>query len=463
MGDQPLCFVDVETNGKFGTEGRIIEIGMLRVEHGEITETFSSLINPGSTIPIWIERLTGITNADLVHAPYFDELAPTIERLLNGAVFVAHNVRFDYAFIKSHLKALGVTYRPKLFCTVRMSRALYPTAHGHSLEKIIARHSIPVTARHRAFDDAKAMYDFMQIAIAEHGEMAVLENMNLQQRTKSLPPHVPENTISTLPSQPGVYIFKDESGAPLYVGKSVNIRERVRSHFTQNTSIMKEMKLSQRSYSIDYIETDTEVEALLLESAKVKELQPLLNKRLRRVTKQSVLVSELNEDGYQTIHIESKDLNELTDTTNIYGVFTSRMKAKSGLESVLKTFQLCPKLLSLEKTSGACFRYQLGLCKGACIGKESAELYNRRVAIALYTSRVESWPFASKIAIKINEVKALVVDQWIIEGILHYEFEPTLEKITNGFDIDTYKILRSYVRLHKESVSPLEALPYNIF
>ena len=116
------------------------------------------------------------------------------------------------------------------------------------------------------------------------------------------------------------------------------------------------------------------------------------------------------------------------------------------------------KLLSLEKTSGACFRYQLGLCKGACIGKEPAELYNRRIAIALSTSRVESWPFASKIAIKISEVKALVVDQWIIEGILHYEFEPTLEKITNGFDIDTYKILRSYIRLHKESVVSINQL-----
>lgn len=456
MGDQPLCFVDVETNGKFGAEGRIIEIGMLRVEHGLVTETFASLVNPGSTIPVWIERLTGITNADLIHAPYFDEIAENIKRLLEGAVFVAHNVRFDYAFIKSHLKAVGVDYRPKLFCTVRMSRALYPAMRGHSLEKIIARHNIQVAARHRAFDDAKAMYDFMQIAATEHGETAIRENMRAQQRTKSLPPHVPENTISTLPSRPGVYIFKDEAGSPLYVGKSVNIRERVRSHFTQNTSIMKEMKLSQRSYSIDHIETDTEVEALLLESAKVKELQPLLNRRLRRVTKQSVLISQINEEGYLSIAIESKDLDELTDTSNIYGVFTSRMKAKAALENILKTFQLCPKLLSLEKTNGACFRYQLSLCKGACINKELAKSYNRRAELALERSKIESWPFKSKIAIKINETKSLIVDQWIIEGIVHYDFEPILERITNGFDLDTYKILRSFIRTHSTSVSKFD-------
>ena len=456
MFDQPMAFVDIETNGKFGSEGRIIEIGILRVENGQITDTFSSFINPGKGIPVWIERLTGITNADVAEAPYFDEIADDIRRIVDGAIFVAHNVRFDYSFLKSHFKALGHDYKPKLFCTVRMSRALYPAAKGHSLEKIIQRHAIVAANRHRAFDDATAMYDFAQIAQAEHGPEALRANLALQLRTKSLPPHVDEAAVSQLPTSPGVYIFKDEDGSPLYVGKSVNIRDRVRSHFTQNTTIVKEMKLSQRSYTIDYITTDTEVEALLLESAKVKELQPMFNRMLRRATKQSVLTSSINEQGYLTITIESKDLNELTDTSGIYGVFTSRMKAKAVLETILKTFQLCPKLLSLEKTSGACFRRQLGLCKGACVGNEQPAIYNRRVGIALSRSKIDSWPFSSKIAVKISEVKALVVDQWIIEGILNYEFEPTLETITNGFDIDTYKILRSYIRLHKDSVSKLD-------
>lgn len=456
MFDQPMVFVDIETNGKFGSDGRIIEIGILRAEDGVIVDTFLSLVNPGSRVPAWIERLTGISNADLVHAPYFEELADTIARLFDGAIFVAHNVRFDYSFLKSHFKALGKDYKPKLFCTVRMSRALYPAANGHSLEKIIKRHAILTKNRHRAFDDAQAIYDFTKLALKEHGKEVLLANLALQLRTKSLPPHVDEATISHLPAKPGIYIFKAEDSSPLYVGKSINIRDRVRSHFTQNTSIMKEMKLSQRSYTIDFITTDTEVEALLLESAKVKELQPLFNRRLRRKTKQSILTSHLDENGYRTITIESKDLNELTDTSNIYGVFSSRMQAKAGLESILKTFQLCPKLLSLEKKAGACFRHQLGLCKGACVGKEPPEIYNRRVEIALERSKIESWPFKSKIAVKISEVKSLIVDQWIIEGIMNYEFEPTLEKITNGFDIDTYKILRSYIRLHKDSVSTLD-------
>ena len=197
--------------------------------------------------------------------------------------------------------------------------------------------------------------------------------------------------------------------------------------------------------------------SLLLESAKVKELQPIFNRQLRRKTKQSVLVKTTTDDGYTTIHIENKELSELTDMNDIYGAYPSRTSAKSALESAAKTFQLCPKLLSLEKATGPCFRYQLGFCKGACFGKESSELYNRRVELALERSKLESWPFASKIAVRISESKSLIINQWIVEGIMHHEFEPTFESVTNGFDIDTYKILRSFIRTHASKVSLLDS------
>ena len=305
MFTQPAVFVDIETNGKFGAEGKIIEIGILRVEGGAVVEEYNSLVNPGERVPYWIEKLTGISNADLVDAPYFDEIAETVQRLFDGAIFVAHNVRFDYSFLKSHLLALGHTYRPKLFCTVRLSRGLYPEFKGHSLEKIITRHKIPVTSRHRAFEDARAAYEFAQIALREKGVEAFEQNVAHQLKTKSLPPNIDSEVVSSLPAAPGVYIFNDESGNPLYVGKSVNIRERVRSHFTNDTKIVKEMKLAQRSFAIEHIQTDTEVEALLLESAKVKELQPLLNRQLRRKTQQSVLMKHLSDVGYVTFAIES--------------------------------------------------------------------------------------------------------------------------------------------------------------
>lgn len=453
MFDSPTVFVDIETNGQMGPRGRIIEIAVLRVEGDQIVETFQSLVNPGERVPVWIEKLTGIKNEQLVDAPYFDDIAEQLKIILQDAVFVAHNVRFDYSFVKSHFKALGYDYRPKLFCTVRMSRGLYPEHRGHSLEKIVHRHGIETPSRHRAYDDAKAMFDFTQIAIREKGLEAARANVALQLRTKSLPPHVDESTIANLPSSPGVYIFRDEAGLPLYVGKSVDIRDRVRSHFTNDTRIVREMKLTQCSYSIDAITTDTEIEALLLESAKIKELQPLFNRQLRRRSKQAVLLKTIDADGYAGLKIESTHLDELTDLDAVYGVYTSRQKAKTSLEAATKTFQLCPKLMSLEKTTGACFRYQLGLCRGACVGKEPADSYNNRVDLALERTRIEAWPFDSKIAITISDSKSLIVDQWIIEGIVHHVFDTSIERIPGGFDIDTYKILRSYVRSHPDSVN----------
>lgn len=460
MFDGPAVFVDIETNGGNGDRGRITEIAVIRVENDEIVDKFTTLVNPGAPLPYWITSLTGITDMDLIHAPYFDEIASDLYRILDSAVFVAHNVRFDYSFIKRQLEASGYKFRPKLFCTVRMSRAMYPEHKGHSLEKIIARHGISVGERHRAYDDAKAIYDFAKLAIEEKGMDVFKLSVVTQFKTKTLPPNLDESTFAAIPQTPGVYIFEDKEGMPLYVGKSVNLRQRVMSHFANDTRISKEMRLSQGSHNISFIQTETEIEALLLESAKVKELQPLHNRLLRRTTKQTVLIRDFTDDGYLKMRIESRNLNETTEIDDIYGVYTSRMKAKARLEELVKTFQLCPKLMDLEKAKDACFRYHLGLCKGACIGGEPIDRYNRRVELALERSKVDAWPFKGELAVKISETKALIIDQWIIKGYLTAVEggETYIERIKNGFDIDTYKILRSYIRQHNSHVMPLSAM-----
>ena len=454
MFSQPAVFVDIETNGGNGPSGRIIEVGLIRVEDGEVVREYKSLVNPGTGVPVWIERLTGIKNSDLIHAPYFEDIAEELREILDGAIFVAHNVRFDYSFFRSHFAALGHDYKPKLFCTVRMSRGMYPEHKGHSLEKIINRHGIAVEDRHRAYDDARAIYEFAKLAISEKGHDAFLANAALQMKTKTLPPNLDETKFAHLPTTPGIYIFEDEDGTPLYVGKSVNIRSRVMSHFANDTKVAKEMKISQRSFNISYVETDTEIEALLLESAKVKELQPTFNRLLRRKTTQSVLLKKYDDHGYLTIAIENRDLSDATDLDKVYGVYTSRAKAKAALESLTRTYQLCPKLMGLEKAKSYCFRYQLGLCKGACGGEELPFNYNERAEFALGRSRIEAWPFKTKIAVKISELKSLIVDQWVIEGIMHHEFEPTLERLSSGFDVDTYKILRAYLRKNTAHIEP---------
>ncbi len=448
-------FVDIETNGGNGPRGRTIEVAAIKVIDGEITDTYTSYVNPGSAIPHWITSLTGISNADLADAPYFDEIAAQLYEFLYGSIFVAHNVLFDYSFLKREFHNVGYKFSPKLFCTVKMSRALFPEHRGHSLEKIISRHAITVGARHRAYDDARAMYDFTLLAIDQKGIDAFKENLHLQTKTKNLPPHVDEQVILNLPDSPGIYIFEDDMNQPLYVGKSINIRTRVRSHFANATSIAKEMKMALQSHNITYISTETEIEALLLESAKVKELQPIHNRRLRRKKTQAILVKNENADGYLTFGVKSADLSTYSDLKGVYGVFQTARQAKTSLESIARTYQLCPKLLGLEKADGtACFRFQLGLCKGACIDREKPEVYNARVEFALARTKIETWPFASKIAVAISTTRSLIVDQWIPQGIVDHENADEILLIENNFDIDTYKILRSFLRQNKQSVRP---------
>ncbi|MCA9340374.1 MAG: 3'-5' exonuclease, partial [Candidatus Saccharibacteria bacterium] len=150
MFETPFVFVDIETNGGSGERGRIIEIAAIKVQYGEVIESFQTLVNPGSGIPRWITTLTGIQPGDLAEAPYFEDIATQVYEFLNDSVFVAHNVLFDYSFIRRELAAAGYRYNPKLFCTVKMSRALYPEHRGHSLEKIIQRHGLLTQHRHRA-------------------------------------------------------------------------------------------------------------------------------------------------------------------------------------------------------------------------------------------------------------------------------------------------------------------------
>ncbi|HYG83870.1 MAG TPA: exonuclease domain-containing protein [Verrucomicrobiae bacterium] len=454
MFKEPVVFVDIETSGGSYTNSRIIEIAVIRVENGEITETFHSLVNPGTNLPYFITKLTGITDADLVSAPYFPKIAPELARILKDALFVAHNVTFDYSFIANEMQTAGLGFAPPRLCTVRLSRALYPQHKSHSLENILSRHNISVAARHRAYDDALALWEFSKIALTDHGEIAFKAAVNHQLKRPNLPPHLNEALVHSLPNTSGVYIFEDEARRPLYVGKSVTIRTRVLSHFAQSASVAKERKLATQTHHIRHIETADELSALLLESKLIKELLPVYNRLLRRKRTQVVVKRNLTPEGYATISISQEAL-ENTDITAVYGTYDSRLAARRALVERQKQFQLCSKLLGLENTKGACFHHHLGWCKGACVGKEPIESYNQRLDQALHDTRIERWPYEGPVLLRHRDQPdtALTIDQWRV-----------IEEANNAllgsaaFDIDTYRILRSYImhRSHLLEIEPLK-------
>ena len=278
------CFVviDLETTGGNAQQDRITEIAAVRVEHGVEVARWSSLVNPGVRIPPYIQSLTGISDAMVQDAPYFEDVASRLLELLDGAVFVAHNVRFDHGFVLHALERMDKPFKVKTLCTVRLSRKLFPAHKDHGLDAISQRHGLHTLARHRAMGDVELVLGFLQVARADLGaEVLQREAVALLQGSASVPPQL-ETPISDVPDRPGVYVFFGEGTIPLYIGKSVNMRTRVLSHFQASTRQAREMRILQEIRRIEWQETAGELGALLLESRWVKERQPIHNRQLRR-------------------------------------------------------------------------------------------------------------------------------------------------------------------------------------
>ncbi len=464
---QPLVFVDIETNGLNHIRGRVIEVAAIRVENGRITRTFNQLIDPGSEIPAFITSLTGIRNQDLKGATSFHQIAAELYDILQGAVFVAHNVRFDYSFLKQEFKRTGRTFLPKQLCTVKLSRALYPEERSHKLESLINRHGFTYQSRHRAYDDAHVLWQFIQKVHQSFPADVVQMAVAKQIRQPALPKDIPSELIKDLPETSGVYIFEDEAGKPLYIGKSINIRKRVLQHFGHDHDDSKEFKIAQTIKNISFTVTDGELAALLLESDLVKQMQPLYNRKLRRTNKLLIAKSVYDENGYVTVSLEEAHQLEPEDLSSTLAVFVRRSRARDNLNELQKMYELCPKLLGLEKSKGACFLSQLHKCRGACAGRESAESYNQRVLRAFERQRIREWPYSSPILLQEISTDSqapkagVIIDQWcVVAEVAQDEYCEPVVAIVNRrktFDLDTYKILQSFMetKLHKLRIQPL--------
>lgn len=266
---QPLAFVDLETTGTTASVDRITEVGVILVDGSGVQE-WSMLINPETRISAFIERLTGITNEMVANAPTFAEIAQRLYCMLDGRFFIAHNARFDYGFLKQSFQREGYNFQATTICTVKLSRRLFPGHPKHNLDSLIERHGLQVNGRHRALADAQLIYQFWQKIQQQRPSTEVNAAIKALTGRPTIPVYLNEQVLDSLPQGPGVYLFYGENELPLYVGKSVNIRQRVLSHFSGDISSAKGMSLSQQVRRIDYIETGGEIGALLKEAELVK-------------------------------------------------------------------------------------------------------------------------------------------------------------------------------------------------
>ena len=463
--DQPLAFVDIETTGGSHFTSRVLEVGVVRVEGGRVVANYQTLLHPEADIPPFITGLTGITNADVADAPRFAMVADQLAEILEGAVFVAHNVRFDYAFLKMEFERLGVPFRPQLLCTVKLSRRLFPQFRTHKLADLIVRHGLSAPSRHRAYDDAHCLWQFYQLCLREFDLDTIDEAVRLQLKAQSIPSQLDRAQVEALPEGPGVYIFEDGEGAPLYVGKSVTVRRRVMSHFSADYERGAELKLAQTVKRLRGIPTHGELSALLLESDLVKELQPLYNRVLRQKERVALVTQVTNADGYATVQLE--DTREISpeDGVRLLAVYTTLGRARLSLHALASRFRLCPKLMGLERTGRACFATQLGKCAGACEGLEPTEAYNERFTVAFERQRVVAWPYAGPVLIREQYPGAegsagFIVDKWCLLARLREFEDGTVESTpeVQRFDLDRYKIIRQFLEnpRNRRLVTPVQ-------
>ena len=443
-----LAFVDLETTGATATQDRITEIGIVEVDADGTVREWQQLVNPERPISPFIEQLTGISNAMVATAPRFADIAEEVFGRLRGRLFIAHNARFDYGFLKSEFKRLGMDFRASVLCTVKLSRALYPEHKRHNLDSLIERHALQAAARHRALADAQLIHQFWQKIHVDRSIDDIEAALRAQNAHPSLPPHLDAGIVADLPETPGVYLFYGENNLPLYIGKAKDIRQRVLSHFSADHKSAKEMALAQQVRRIDWIETAGEIGALLREAELVKQLQPSGNRQLRKNDELCTWLLKDAGDGLMCPQLALTADLEMDIHTACYGLFRNRKAASDALRALAESHHLCDTLLGLEKKPAGkpCFGHQIRRCKGACVGAEPYAKHNVRLLAGLTGFKLLSWPFNGPAVIREDD-EVHLIDAWRYLGTAKTDEEllGLSENSRPPFDQDIYKILVRYL------------------
>ncbi|MDZ7876480.1 MAG: exonuclease domain-containing protein [Saprospiraceae bacterium] len=378
--EKRYAIIDIETTGGSAARERITEIAVVVHDGSKVIETFESLINPERSIPSYITQITGISDAMVADAPKFYEIAKKIVQLTEGAVFVAHNVRFDYGFVQEEFRRLGYAFSRQQLCTVKLSRVAFPGLRSYALGNLIQHFGIKVADRHRALADTLATVEiFEKILLKEENQTAATQMVNKGIRENALPEGISMQKLDELPETCGVYYLHDKQGDVIYVGKSINIQKRIFEHFKDKTT--KGDQFQQAVADITFEETGSELVALLLEDREIKHLKPRVNKAQRKTFFPYCVYAFTDENGFLRFHAV-KNVALIRKKHVILQEFEKLNDAKQFLKNVAKRFELCEKLMEPVYTEGACFYHQIGQCKGACVGTEKADSYNERATEA---------------------------------------------------------------------------------
>lgn len=366
--------VDIETTGGYAAAHGITEIAIEIHDGLQVIDRFETLINPQQPIPVSIQALTGIDNEMVAQAPTFGEVADEIYCLLSDKIFVAHNVNFDYSFLRHHLQTHGYSLNCRKLCTVRLSRKIFPGFPSYSLGKLCNSLQVPLVNRHRAGGDAAATAILLGMLLEKDVEGLVQETLKRSSREQVLPPHLSRTEIDKLPDTPGVYYFKNEKGKVVYVGKAKQLKKRVCTHFSGNNSSQQRQNFLKSIHSIDFQPCGTELMALILEASEIKRLWPENNRAMKRFEQKYALYQFEDQNGYFRLGIDKYRKN-----TPVLFSFNHLLEGHQLLKNLVAEHQLCEKLCFIQSQKGACTAHGSGECHGACLEQEHPYSYNSRV------------------------------------------------------------------------------------
>ena len=346
MKKQEYAIVDIETTGGNASHSRITEIAIIIHDGQKIINRWETLINPQKEIPAPIFALTGINNEMVKKAPIFDEVAETIFQLLTDRIFVAHNVNFDYSFVRHELAASGFKWKATKLCTVRASRKIRPGLLSYSLGKLCRYLDIPLINQHRAGGDADATAILFSKLLEWDNDNEIDKMLKRAAQDQRLPPNLPKEDFEQLPEKPGVYYFYNQVNKVVYVGKALNIKKRVASHFTGNSTTAQRQNFLKDIYSITFEICATEFIALLLECTEIKKLWPIYNRALKKYEPKYGLFTYEARNGFKYLAIAKlmKGQTPVETYGNLY-------EAINELSSLSKHFQIDTRFCNFAQKS----------------------------------------------------------------------------------------------------------------
>jgi DNA polymerase III subunit epsilon len=371
-----FAIIDIETcGGKFTfPHSRITEICILVHDGLQITEKFTTLINPECHITQYFTQLTGISNDMVRDAPTFAEVARKILELTEGNIFVAHNAAFDYNFIKAEFASMGYNFKRETLCTVRMSRKLVPGKASYSLGNLCAELGIPIYARHRAEGDAVATAKLFDLLLHLKNQSASFRTKGLSDLMARKIDKIKPYVLNKIPETCGVYYFYNKEGDVIYIGKSVNMRDRALSHFNSRES-GSHQRLLNDMVNADVKETGSELAALLLESEEIKRYKPKYNRRSKTDVFTHSIDWYRNEKGIICFRIcEEEEAEQSLQSFVSYGA------ARAALDEWIERNTLCLRYCHLTSDDAVCFNLQIKQCNGICANQEEIETYNKRAS-----------------------------------------------------------------------------------